>query len=112
MKQVIVIRKDLNMRKGKMVAQGCHASLGSFQMTTKEDRLEWINNGQKKICVSVDSEEELLEIFKKATDSKIRSYLVTDAGHTELPPGTHTAVGIGPASEEEIDEITGKLKLL
>lgn len=115
MKQVIVVRKDLNMRKGKMVAQGSHASLGAFrgsQVQFPEKVEEWLKTGQTKICVSVDSEEELLEIYKKALDSGITAYLVRDAGNTELEPGTKTAVCLGPDEEKEIDKITGKLKLL
>ncbi len=111
MKQVIVIRKDLNMRKGKMVAQGSHASLMAYLKASKEVQKEWLNNGQTKICVSVDSEEELLNIFK-AADTNFPVSLVRDAGHTEVEPGTLTAVGIGPAPVDLIDQITGKLKLL
>jgi PTH2 family peptidyl-tRNA hydrolase len=115
MKQVIVVRKDLNMRKGKMVAQGSHASLGAFrgsEVQCPEKVKEWLQTGQTKICVSVDSEAELLEIYTKALDSGIVAYLVRDAGNTELEPGTKTAVCLGPAEEKEIDKITGKLKLL
>lgn len=112
LKQVIVVRKDLNMRKGKMVAQGSHASLGAFLTAKESVTEEWFQNGQTKICVSVDSEAELLEIFQQAKNAKLPSVLIKDAGHTELEPGTMTAVGIGPASVEDIDKITSKLKLL
>lgn len=112
LKQVIVIRKDLNMRKGKMVAQGSHASLGAYLLTDIHDRNKWIVNGQTKICVSVDSEEQLLTIYALAQKTDIPNVLIKDAGHTELEPGTMTAVGLGPADADEIDKITGKLKLL
>jgi len=112
MKQVIIVRKDLNMRKGKMVAQGSHASIGAYLHSSDKLRLSWMQSGQTKICVGIDSEDELLAIFKAARSAGLPCYLVSDAGATELPPGTFTAVGIGPADVEEIDKITGNLKLL
>jgi len=112
MKQVIVLRKDLNMRKGKMVAQGSHASLGAYLHADVPDQKKWMNSGQTKICVSVDSEKELLEIFEQAGKAKLPNVIIRDAGHTELEPGTLTAVGIGPCENDAVDQITGKLKLL
>lgn len=112
MKQVIVIRKDLNMRKGKMVAQGSHASLGAYLRTSGSDQKKWMSTGQTKICVSVDSEEQLLEIFALAGKANLPTVIIRDAGHTELEPNTLTAVGIGPCEEGDVDPITGKLKLL
>ena len=114
MKQVIVVRKDLNMRKGKMIAQGAHASLGAFKATTYENVMEWQKgyNGTK-IAVGVDSLTELLDIAEKVRDAGIPAYLVTDAGYTEFKgERTITALGIGPWNREELDEITGHLKLL
>lgn len=114
-KQVIIIRKDLNMRKGKMVAQGCHASLGAYNEAIHVkgyDIVEWDHTGQTKICVGVDSESELLMCFRMAKAIQIPAYLVLDAGRTEFKEPTHTAVAIGPASEELINPITGLLKLL
>ncbi|MEK6884183.1 MAG: aminoacyl-tRNA hydrolase, partial [Nanoarchaeota archaeon] len=60
MKQVIIIRKDLNMRKGKMIVQGCHSSIGAMVLGSKSTIEKWNNSGNKKICVSVDSLDELL----------------------------------------------------
>lgn len=112
MKQVIVLRKDLNMRKGKMVAQGSHASLMSYLRTDKADADKWMKSGQTKICVSVDSEEELMQIYNLAAKVGLPTALVRDAGLTEFKEPTLTAVGIGPGNIETINEITGKLKLL
>ena len=113
-KQVIILRKDLGMRKGKCVAQGAHASL---QVTLDNiESLEvksWLNTGMTKIVVSVDSEQELLNIYQKAMAAKLSSCLIRDAGKTEfngIP--TFTAVAVGPASAIKIDLITGDLKLL
>ena len=129
---MIVMRKDLNMRKGKMVAQGAHASVnailnGKEVVTdvgrgTTEIRLnitegtplrEWIDGRYTKICVSVNSEEELDKVKAACDEAGIPNALVIDAGLTEfhgIP--TKTCLGIGPWYTEEIDKITGTLSLL
>lgn len=128
-KQVIVMRKDLNMRKGKIAAQAAHASLGVFSknmyITSKNetffagyitfnlDAKEWFESSFTKICVSVDSEEELIQIYENAKSNKLPCILITDNGTTEfngIP--TKTCCAIGPAKSEIIDKITGHLKLL
>jgi len=128
-KQVIILRKDLNMRKGKMVAQGAHASMAAllnegfieewergerqYRIRLSEEMENWISGRFTKICVSVDSEEELLAIYKQAEDENIHCSLIQDAGLTEFDGvPTYTAVAIGPAKSEDIDKITGELKLL
>lgn len=116
-KQVIVLRKDLGMRKGKMVAQGAHASLGAVlrdgKLKTDADTKAWCEGRFTKICVSVDSEEELLEIYKQAGLAKLNRTLITDAGLTEFNGvPTKTAVGVGPGKPEIVDKVTGHLKLL
>ena len=112
MKQVIIIRKDLNMRKGKMVAQGSHACLLAYLNTPLELVKAWFANKQVKICVGVDSEAELLELYKRASDDMLVCSLVLDAGLTEFKEPTYTAVAIGPGHPDSINRITGHLKLL
>lgn len=123
-KQVIILRKDLNMRKGKMVAQGAHASLKVAielermsvmwdEHTHEKAYREWINGLQTKVCVGVSSEQELLDIYSRALDAGLPCSIITDAGKTEFDGiPTKTSVAIGPASAEEIDKITGNLTLL
>jgi PTH2 family peptidyl-tRNA hydrolase len=111
-KQAIVVRADLEMGKGKMVAQGSHASLMAYKLARDADASEWEESGSKKITLKVSSEAELLDVFMKAKAAKLPAALVKDAGHTQVVPGTPTAVAIGPAPEGEIDRITGGLKLL
>ncbi|UXM84830.1 aminoacyl-tRNA hydrolase [Methanococcus aeolicus] len=114
-KQVIILRNDLKMGKGKLVAQGSHASLISFLNTQKNNpsvAKEWLNEGQKKIVLKVNSEKELFEVFRDANIDGFSCCLIRDAGHTQIPSGTATAVGIGPDKEEKLEKITGKLKLL
>lgn len=118
MKQVIVLRKDLNMRKGKMVAQGAHASLAAIlteQGTLKKSKevKAWLEASFTKICVSVDSEEELFEIHKQAKGLGIVCSLIKDSGRTEFNGvATFTAVAVGPGKPELVDKVTGDLKLL
>lgn len=116
LKQVIILRKDLNMRKGKMCAQSCHASLASlFDCNSKgltKISSNWLAEGQTKIVVSVDSEDELREVYKAADKLDLPCSLILDAGKTEFKEATYTCVGIGPYDSTIIDSITGKLKLL
>jgi peptidyl-tRNA hydrolase, PTH2 family len=111
MKQVIVIRNDLNMSTGKLAAQACHASLGSFKKINRLMSKKWEIEGEKKVVVKVDGLEQLLKLEKKVKRSNIPYYLVRDAGLTELPESTITCIGIGPAADEKIDRITKDLKL-
>ncbi len=111
-KQVILIRKDLGMGKGKIAAQTAHASLEAYRKASPRDRQEWEKSGSKKVILGVDSLREMLEIKRKAGEAGLPLALVRDAGRTEIPPGTVTALAIGPAGEEDIDRITGHLKML
>jgi PTH2 family peptidyl-tRNA hydrolase len=117
-KQVIVLRKDLNMRKGKMVAQGAHASMAVILDEQKKLHhptpavAEWLGTRFTKICVSVNSEQELLDVYEKAKAANIPCSLIRDAGLTEFKEPTYTAVAVGPEYPENIDPITGSLPLL
>lgn len=118
MKQIIVIRKDLQMRKGKMIAQGAHASMASIlskdRQILDDPRVnEWLSGSFTKVCVYVSSEEELEEIFDHANQSGLLCSMIVDSGKTEfngIP--TKTAVAIGPDTHEKLLPVTGHLKLL
>lgn len=134
MKQVIVIRKDLNMRKGKMCAQAAHASMavllnGSMDqhigdrgdgvnvwaktIIYTEDIKEWLNDKFTKICVGCDSEEEIRKLEAHADELGLMHALIEDVGRTEFNGvPTVTALAIGPDEEDRIDAVTGHLKLL
>ena len=114
-KQVIVVRMDLKMGKGKLAAQVAHAAIGAAE----ESRgmrgswyQDWKQQGQAKVVVKGTGEAELQELFKKARVMGLPSSLIQDAGRTQLEPGTVTCLGIGPAPAELIDRLTGQLKLL
>lgn len=116
-KQVIVVRKDLNMSIGKTAGQVAHASLEAA-LRAKEKNAElfeaWFKNGyeQRKIVLSVNSEEELIQLFHKALQAGYPLSIVEDLGKTELAPGTLTCIAIGPTIDWYIDEITKNLPLL
>jgi len=114
-KQAIVIRTDLGMSRGKMVAQGSHASLMGYLEVMKKDKdvaETWIDEGEKKIVLKVEGEADLKKLHAAFKFKGIPSALVTDAGLTEVPPGTITALGVGPWASTEIDRFTKPLKLL
>lgn len=111
-KQVIILRSDIKMSTGKKCVQCSHASLGAYKKGNKEIIKRWEFEGQKKVVLKVNSEEEILEFFKRVKKEKIPCFLVEDAGLTELEPGTITALCIGPEEEEKLNKITGNLKLL
>ena len=114
-KMAIVMRADLNMSIGKMIAQACHAAVSCSEETkrtqTKHWR-RWRDEGAKKVALQADSYEELEELSAKAETLNITYVMIQDAGQTEVPPGTTTCLGIGPHQEQFIDKVTGKLPLL
>lgn len=129
-KQVLVVRKDLNMRKGKIAAQAAHASMKVlvdqadiwkagdgrtvFSIDSINDDMKaWLEGSFAKICVYVESEHELEEIYYKASRQKMPCAMIVDAGFTEFHGvPTKTVVAVGPAKSIDIDKITGHLKLL
>lgn len=115
MKQAVVVRTDIKMSKGKLAAQVAHASvIAAFESYSKyrEWFEEWWRTGQKKVVLKVNSENELIELYERALRVGLPASLVADAGLTELPPGTKTAIAIGPAPDDKVDAVTGHLKLL
>ena len=112
MKQVILVRTDLNMPKGKLSAQVAHASVNALLKSGKEDIKEWKEEGMKKVVLKVKDKEELLEMKKKCDNADLVNALIEDAGKTFFNEPTVTCLGIGPDKEEKIDKITGKLKML
>jgi len=112
---VLLVRSDLEMGKGKICAQCCHAAVGVCREIQEEcpDLLdEWENIGAMKIALKVKDESELLNLVKAAKAKRLPHYVVHDAGHTQVAPNTRTVCAIGPAPVEMIDAITGGLKLL
>jgi PTH2 family peptidyl-tRNA hydrolase len=129
-KQVIAVRKDLNMRKGKIAAQVAHAAMlflreamqsvsvtangnvmYEFPLSIKQ--ADWLDNSFTKIVVYVNSLDELLAIHREAAGLGLASHLMIDNGATEFHGvPTATCVAIGPDSPDKLDPITGHLPLL
>lgn len=111
-KQCLLIRNDVKMSCGKRCAQAAHASIGAFESADKTLRKAWQSEGQKKVVLKANDERTLFEIKVIAERAGISTSLIQDAGMTEIPPGTITALGLGPAKSEDLDKITGSLSLL
>ena len=114
-KQCIVLRTDLGMSVGKLISQACHAAVDSSELAKRLNHRAWrawSDEGAKKVVLQVDSLEELEGLAEKADDLDIANVLIRDRGLTEVPPGTITALGVGPDRSERIDKVTGNLKLL
>ena len=118
-KMVLVVRNDLKMGKGKIGAQCGHATLGAYKSAWRKKAVywhkwldHWDKYGSTKVCVKVNTEEELVYVYKLTRKANIPSYLVVDAGRTQIAAHSKTVVGIGPVPAELIDPITGSLKLL
>ncbi|MDD1705860.1 MAG: peptidyl-tRNA hydrolase Pth2 [Methanoregulaceae archaeon] len=111
-KQCLVVRSDLRMSCGKMCAQAAHAAILAYERSDAATRRRWFTEGQKKVVLRVAGERALFEIKTIAESAGISAALVQDAGMTEVPPGTITALGLGPAKSGDLDKITGDLSLL
>ena len=112
LKQVILIRADLKLQKGKAAAQCAHAAVEAALKAEKSTMDAWRRNGQKKVVLKVDSEQELYRYAQSAKDMGIATSIITDAGKTHIAPGTVTCAAIGPDEESRVDSITGNLKML
>ena len=129
MKQVIVVRKDLDMSPGKIAVQVAHASLKSYKQYLKsmtkdmsglvcidfnesKDLVEWQNTGETKIAVWCKDNKEMEKIRMKANELNIRTVFVIDEGRTELDPQTITCMALGPAPDDIMDKVTKRLRLI
>jgi peptidyl-tRNA hydrolase, PTH2 family len=126
-KQVIVIRKDLKLRRGKEIAHGAHASqmwlterltpvydaavprYAGIHLRAAEQ--EWLATGTRKVTCQIGSQDEMLKLAEAAESAGLTVYLTRDAGHTEVPENTLIAMAIGPDYEGLIDPLTGSLDL-
>ncbi|CAG9328588.1 unnamed protein product [Blepharisma stoltei] len=114
-KVILVVRNDLNMGKGKIAAQCCHACLGLYKRQIIRDKSSidlWEKEYGKKIVVRCNDEKEMFQIAEAAERKGLGTYIVCDAGFTQVAPNSNTVLAIGPASSEQFKDITGHLKLL
>lgn len=114
-KMIIAIRTDLRMTKGKMAVQAAHAAVIAVE-EAKRAKLKWVKSwfseGQKKVTVQIPTKEQLELLYQKAKSNNLPCSFINDAGLTELPTGTATAIAIGPAPNDKLNKITSNLKLL
>jgi PTH2 family peptidyl-tRNA hydrolase len=106
---------DLGMSTGKLIAQAAHAAVGVSELSKKENHKnwrKWRDEGGKKVALQVESLEELKDLQKMANDLDITNVIIHDAGHTEVPVGTITTLGLGPDRSDLLDKVTGSLPLL
>ncbi|PSP75290.1 aminoacyl-tRNA hydrolase [Halobacteriales archaeon QS_1_68_20] len=111
MKQAIVARTDVGMGEGKLAAQVAHASLSAYEDADDRAQKRWKGEGQKKVVLQGDGESELFELAEQAKSAGVPNAIVRDAGHTQLDPGTVTALAVGPGDEDDVDRVTGHLSL-
>tara|TARA_B100001250_G_scaffold413227_1_gene446677 strand:+ start:3256 stop:3600 length:345 start_codon:yes stop_codon:yes gene_type:complete len=112
---VLVTRQDLQLSKGKLAAQCSHASAECVLSAKRSDPRSldrYLRRGARKIVCKVPDLVSLKQVYSRARKAGIICNLVTDAGHTEIPAGTETVVGIGPGPRSQIDKITGQLSLV
>lgn len=115
MKMVIVARQDLGLSKGKLAAQVGHAAVDCALKAMKYDKRafeSWKDAGQKKTVLKVKSEKDLYPLKSAAEAAGLSTSLIKDAGHTEIPSGTVTVLGIGPGDDGVVDKVTGHLPLM
>jgi PTH2 family peptidyl-tRNA hydrolase len=126
-KQVIVIRRDLRMRRGKEIAQGAHASMAwlrqrimpQLTLAGTVDRIPlseaervWLEGSLRKVTVKVGSEAELLAVYDKAVEAGVLVHMITDRGLTEFGGvPTRTCLAVGPDYDDRVDPVTGDLEL-
>jgi PTH2 family peptidyl-tRNA hydrolase len=111
MKQAIVARADIGMGEGKLAAQVAHAALSAYEDADGRTQRAWKGDGQKKVVLQGDSESQLFELADAAERAGLPHAIVRDAGHTQLDPGTVTALAVGPGDDDAVDRVTGDLSL-
>ena len=114
-KQVIIVRTDvfdLTKHIGKLAGQVAHASAGLVEKSTKHHLDQWRKDNHAKIVLQVDNLQQLTDIYQQAIKSGIPAIIITDAAHTVFDQPTVTCVGLGPYPSDQLNIITGKLRLL
>lgn len=114
-KLVVVVRRDLKLSPGKLAVQVAHASVDCALKASKRDAKtfdRWHRGGQKKVVVRAEGLADLHQLKSEAESLGLTTALISDAGLTEVPPGTVTVLGVGPGPNTDVDRVTGHLGLL
>ena len=119
LKMVFLVRQDLKMGAGKIAAQVAHAAIGLYDDILEGENIyqksalnNWFNYGQKKVVLKIPDLDTMLEVVKKCKKLKLQYCIISDAGHTQIPQGSITVLGIGPDISDKINDITGTFKLM
>lgn len=107
-----MVNNALKLPKGKLAAQVAHGAVGAFLEAGEDAQQEWLDEGMPKVVLSAASAEDLIRLETQAEERGLPCCLIEDAGRTVVPEGTITCLGLGPADDAAIDELTGELKLL
>lgn len=112
MKQVIIVNNALKLPKGKLAAQVAHAAVAAYLEASPQAQADWLIEGMPKVVLRAEDEDDLLRLQALAAARGLPASLIEDAGRTVIPEGTITCLGIGPAGDDELNFVTGELKLL
>ncbi|WRX35192.1 Peptidyl-tRNA hydrolase [Theobroma cacao] len=115
LKMVLVVRQDLKMKSGKIASQCAHAATGMYAELMKSDRSllrQWEDCGQPKIVVTCRNQQEMNKLREAAENIGLPTFVVADAGRTQVSAGSKTVLAIGPGPKVAVDSVTGKLNLL
>lgn len=110
-KCVVIIRNDLKISKGKVIAQTSHGIVNMILNCNKNKISNWRDNGEKIVSVKVNDITTMLKVIEISERKGVYNYMVVDAGHTEVQPNTPTVCIIGPDTDTKIEKLTGQLKL-
>ncbi|KAK3731939.1 hypothetical protein RRG08_044998 [Elysia crispata] len=114
-KMVLIVRNDLKMGKGKIAAQCAHAAVGAVEKLAYENLAavrHWQRQGQPKVVLKVEDESSFFDLQKAARTQSLNTCIISDAGRTQIVPGSKTVLAVGPGPIVKIDQVTGHLKLL
>ncbi|KAJ6914974.1 peptidyl-tRNA hydrolase 2 [Populus alba x Populus x berolinensis] len=115
LKMVFVVRQDLKMGAGKIASQCAHAATGMYAEMIYSHRIllrQWEQSGQPKIVVTCKNQQEMNKIREAAENIGLPTFVVADAGRTQVSAGSKTVLAVGPGPKESVDSVTGKLRLL
>ncbi|XP_057434765.1 uncharacterized protein LOC130727603 isoform X2 [Lotus japonicus] len=114
-KMVLVVRQDLKMKSGKIASQCAHAATGMYAELMQSDRSllrQWEQCGQPKIVVTCRNQQEMNKLKETAESIGLPTFVVADAGRTEVSAGSKTVLAVGPGPKASVDSVTGRLALL
>ncbi|PHU09266.1 Peptidyl-tRNA hydrolase 2, mitochondrial [Capsicum chinense] len=115
LKMVLVVRQDLKMAQGKVASQCAHAATGMYADLMQSDQYllrQWEQCGQPKIVVTCKNQQEMNKLKEAAENIGLPTFVVADAGRTQVASGSRTVLAVGPGSKSAVDSVTGKLRLL